>query len=48
MVQGASRQGGLDPYIGFLRCSRMAMPALALDLMAELRPVLADRAVERH
>ena len=34
---------GLDPQIGFLHCLRPGRPALALDLMEELRPVLADR-----
>lgn len=43
LVQGASEQVGLDPYIGFLHGIRPAKPALALDLMEEFRPVLADR-----
>ena len=34
---------GLDPQVGFLHCLRPGRPALALDLMEELRPVLADR-----
>ncbi|MCS7060545.1 MAG: type I-C CRISPR-associated endonuclease Cas1c [Anaerolineae bacterium] len=34
---------GLDPYIGFLHADRPGRPALALDLMEELRPVFADR-----
>jgi CRISP-associated protein Cas1 len=34
---------GLDPQVGFLHCLRSGRPALALDLMEELRPVLADR-----
>lgn len=34
---------GLDPQIGFLHALRPGRPALALDLMEELRPVLADR-----
>ncbi|MDG4829478.1 type I-C CRISPR-associated endonuclease Cas1c [Solwaraspora sp. WMMD1047] len=42
-VQGALEQVGLDPYIGFLHGVRPAKPALALDLMEEFRPLLADR-----
>jgi CRISPR-associated protein Cas1 len=34
---------GLDPQAGFLHALRPGRPALALDLMEELRPVLADR-----
>jgi CRISP-associated protein Cas1 len=34
---------GLDPQVGFLHVLRPGRPALALDLMEELRPVLADR-----
>lgn len=34
---------GLDPQIGFLHALRPGRPGLALDLMEELRPVLADR-----
>lgn len=34
---------GLDPQVGFLHGLRPGRPALALDLMEELRPVLADR-----
>lgn len=34
---------GLDPQIGFFHALRPGRPALALDLMEELRPVLADR-----
>lgn len=36
---------GLDPQIGFLHALRPGRPALALDLMEELRTVLADRLV---
>jgi CRISPR-associated protein Cas1 len=42
-VHGALEQVGLDPYIGFLHGIRPGKPALALDLMEELRPLLADR-----
>lgn len=34
---------GLDPQMGFLHALRPGRPALALDLMEEFRPVLADR-----
>jgi CRISP-associated protein Cas1 len=34
---------GLDPQVGFLHALRPGRPALALDLMEELRPVNADR-----
>ncbi|OLP57426.1 subtype I-C CRISPR-associated endonuclease Cas1 [Rhizobium rhizosphaerae] len=34
---------GLDPSAGFLHRDRPGRPSLALDLMEELRPVLADR-----
>ncbi len=34
---------GLDPQVGFLHTLRPGRPALALDLMEELRPVMADR-----
>jgi CRISPR-associated protein Cas1 len=34
---------GLDPFVGFLHAERPNRPALALDLMEEFRPWLADR-----
>ena len=34
---------GLDPQLGFLHSLRSGRPALALDLMEEFRPVLAER-----
>jgi CRISPR-associated protein Cas1 len=34
---------GLDPQMGFLHADRSGRPSLALDLMEELRPVVADR-----
>lgn len=34
---------GLDPQVGFLHALRPGRPSLGLDLMEELRPVLADR-----
>jgi CRISPR-associated protein Cas1 len=36
---------GLDPAAGFLHRDRPGRPSLALDLMEELRPALADRLV---
>ena len=36
---------GLDPYVGFMHTDRPGRISLALDLMEELRPVLADRFV---
>ena len=36
---------GLDPYVGFLHTDRPGRMSLALDLMVELRPALADRFV---
>jgi len=36
---------GLDPQFGFLHEIRPGKPALALDLMEELRPILVDRLV---
>ena len=38
---------GLDPYVGLMHRPRPGRPALALDLMEEFRPVLADSAVIR-
>ncbi len=41
---GAALEGvGLDPQVGFLHTLRPGRPALALDLMEEFRPILADR-----
>lgn len=34
---------GLDPQVGYLHALRPGRPALALDLMEEFRPVIADR-----
>ncbi|AEJ44843.1 type I-C CRISPR-associated endonuclease Cas1c [Alicyclobacillus acidocaldarius] len=34
---------GLDPQIGFLHTLRPGRPSLALDLIEEMRPILADR-----
>jgi len=42
-VTGALEGVGLDPAVGFLHRDRPGRPSLALDLMEELRPYLADR-----
>ena len=34
---------GLDPQVGFLHADRPGRPSLALDLIEEFRPVIADR-----
>src|SRR3546814_447012 len=34
---------GLDPAVGFLHRDRPGRPSLALDMMEEFRPMLADR-----
>lgn len=34
---------GLDPYVGFMHSDRPGRTSLALDLMEELRPIMADR-----
>jgi CRISPR-associated protein Cas1 len=36
---------GLDPYLGFFHQPRYGRPALALDLMEEFRPLIADSVV---
>lgn len=36
---------GLDAYVGFLHCDRPGRTSLAMDLMEELRPCMADRFV---
>lgn len=42
-VRSACEAAGLDPAVGFLHVDRPGRPGLALDLMEELRPLLADR-----
>ena len=36
---------GLDPYVGFFHQIKYGKPCLALDLMEEFRPILADSVV---
>jgi CRISP-associated protein Cas1 len=38
----AARSVGLDPFVGFYHQPRFGRPALALDLMEEFRPLIAD------
>lgn len=45
MTSAALSTVGLDPYVGFLHRDRPGRASLALDLMEELRPVMADRFV---
>ena len=42
-MSSALETAGLDPQVGFLHADRPGRPSLALDLIEELRPVLADR-----
>ena len=42
-VAAALEGVGLDPAVGYLHRDRPGRPSLALDLVEELRPVIADR-----
>jgi CRISPR-associated protein Cas1 len=42
-VRSALETVGLDPAVGFLHRDRPGRPGLALDIMEEFRPVIADR-----
>ncbi len=42
-VRGALESAGLDSAVGFLHRDRPGRPGLALDVMEEFRPYLADR-----
>jgi CRISPR-associated protein Cas1 len=44
-IQSALETVGLDPFVGFLHRDRPGRASLALDLMEEFRPYLADRLV---
>lgn len=44
-VKLAIARVGLDPLLGFYHQPRFGRPALALDLMEELRPIVADSVV---
>ncbi len=41
----AVRAAGFDPYMGFFHQPRYGRPSLALDLMEEFRPIVADSVV---
>jgi len=41
-LTGVCHSVGLDPFLGFLHQPRYGRPALALDLMEEFRPLVAD------
>ena len=45
MCKSALEAVGLDAYVGFMHTDRPGRPSLALDIMEELRSVLADRFV---
>lgn len=45
MIASSLETVGLDPYVGFMHTDRPGRVSLALDLIEELRPVLADRFV---
>lgn len=42
-VRSALEGVGLDPAVGFLHRDRPGRPSLALDMMEEFRPIIADR-----
>ncbi len=42
-IRSALESCGLDPAVGFLHRDRPGRPSLALDMMEEFRPYLADR-----
>jgi len=42
-VESALETVGLDPYVGFFHKDRPGRASLALDMMEELRPFIADR-----
>jgi CRISPR-associated exonuclease Cas4/CRISPR-associated protein Cas1 len=44
-ISTALEIAGLDPWVGLYHTQRPGRPALALDLMEPLRPILADSAV---
>ena len=44
-IRSALETTGLDPAVGFLHRDRPGRPGLALDMMEEFRPFLADRLV---
>lgn len=46
-ITAAIHAAGLDPYVGLYHGQRYGQPALGLDLVEEMRPVIADSLVLR-
>lgn len=44
-LTGIAHAVGLDPFLGFFHSPRYGRPALALDMMEEFRPIIADSTV---
>lgn len=44
-LTGIAHTVGLDPFLGFFHAPRYGRPALALDMMEEFRPLIADSTV---
>jgi len=44
-VTAAVQAAGLDPYVGYLHAAQYGRPAIALDVMEEFRPIVADSVV---
>ena len=44
-LTGVAYAVGLDPYLGFFHSPRYGRPALALDMMEDFRPLIADSTV---
>ncbi|MBQ3525860.1 MAG: CRISPR-associated endonuclease Cas1 [Akkermansia sp.] len=44
-LTGIALSTGLDPFLGFFHSPRYGRPALALDMMEEFRPLIADSTV---
>lgn len=44
-LTGIAYSTGLDPFLGFFHSPRYGRPALALDMMEEFRPLIADSVV---
>lgn len=44
-LTGVAYSVGLDPFLGFFHSPRYGRPALALDMMEEFRPLIADSTV---
>ena len=44
-LTGIAHSVGLDPFLGFFHSPRYGRPALALDMMEEFRPLIADSTI---